>query len=71
MDIYKLIKIRDKTNFIYKRPDNPEKGLFDKSGKKPKKSIISLPYKLEIDEKIEEKLEKYLEHKVKEVILIN
>jgi len=52
-----------------KRPDDQKEGLLDlKTQTSLKRSLVSEPYKLEIQKDIEQELKKYLDDSVKNII---
>ncbi len=71
LNVYPFISL-DKAifhiNWIFKRPDNPIKGFFDKTGTKLKKSLVAKPYKLEVEEAFKPLLLKGLENEIESLL---
>jgi hypothetical protein len=55
-------------NFLFKRPDNPSEGLLDNKQEALKRSLLKPPYKLEINQKIEDLLKVHLDNVIKSII---
>lgn len=64
-----LEKAIQHVDWIFTRPDNPDQGMFDKTGTKLKRSIVTPPYSLHVDPDTKTTIAKNLGYEVRKVLL--